>query len=572
MSHLIDGERKIVDDRNKAELLNRAFADKFSDPTVTVLPQAPDYAVDPLCHFSVTEDAVRAILCGIGRHKACGPDNVSARIVSECADELTVPITKLCRLSLAQGVFPSVWKRANIVAIHKKGSKTSPFNYRSVSLLPLFSKVLERIVFNSLYEHVRPVLSERQHGFMPGRSCATNLATMLHTAWSNIAAGSQTDVIYTDYSSAFQSVNHTLLLHKLKHSFHISDKAFDWCESYLSGRRQRVVVKGKCSEWVSVPTGTPEGSILSPILFACFINDLPQNVNTDILMFADDVKMYGRVNSDTDANFLQHQLDILCQWSATWRLTLNAAKCKVLTLTLRRLPVKRAYTIGGIELERVSVMRDLGVLLDEKLTFGDHVDVTVRKANRALGLLIRSFQTGKHGRPFDVNMSKSIMCTFNANVRSVLEFCCIVWGGAAKSHMQRLERVQHKFLIWLCARCRVTNAPAQYKDLLDYFGMFSLAARREQQDILFIRNVHRQRIDSPFLLSKFSLAVPTRLLRNQTQFHVPQARVNTIKNGIFSRIPKLCNTFIDANRDVDIWGDSQHAFRRALFSHTQGRS
>ena len=132
-------------------------------------------------------------------------------------------------------------------------------------------------------EHGRPVLPERQHGFLPGRSFATNLATMLHTAWSNIAAGSQTDVIYTDYSSAFQSVNHNLLLHKLKQSFHISDKAFDWCESYLSGRRQRVVVKGKCSNWVPAPSGTPEGGILSPLLFACFINDSP----TSTLMFAE---------------------------------------------------------------------------------------------------------------------------------------------------------------------------------------------------------------------------------------------------------------------------------------------
>ena len=125
---------------------------------------------------------------------------------------------------------------------------------------------------------------------MPKRSCSTNLATMLHTAWSNISAGSQTDVIYTDFSSAFQSVNHKLLLHKLKHSFHISEKAFDWCESYLSGRRQRVAVKGKCSEWVPVLSGTPEGGILSPLLFACFINDLPGSIEADALMFADDVK------------------------------------------------------------------------------------------------------------------------------------------------------------------------------------------------------------------------------------------------------------------------------------------
>ena len=571
MSYIVDGDRKVVDDREKAQVLNRVFASKFCDPAVTVLPSAPEYSLDPLRSFHVSEELVRGILCSVDRHKACGPDNVSARIISECAVELTVPVTKLCRLSLEQGVFPSLWKRGNIVAIHKKGPKTSPFNYRSVSLLPLFSKVLERVVFTSLYRHVKPVLSERQHGFVPGRSCATNLATMLHTAWSNISAGSQTDVIYTDYSSAFQSVNHKLLLHKLKHSFHISDKAFDWCESYLSGRQQRVVVKGKCSEWVPASSGTPEGGILSPLLFACFINDLPMNVDTDTLMFADDAKMYGRVDSDADVRSMQHQLDSLCQWSATWGLTLNAAKCKVLSLTLKRLPVTATYTIGGIELERVRVMRDLGVLIDEKLTFADHVDAVVRRGNRALGLLVRTFQTGKHGRSFKQSMKKPVISTFCANVRSILEYCSVIWGGAAETHMKRIERIQHKFLIWLCARCRLADVTLGYDELIEFFGLSTLAARREQHDAMFLRNIHRHTIDSPFLLSKFPLVAPTRLLRNKSIFHVPYARVNTVKNGLFSRIPKVTNMFLAANRDVDVWLHSQLEYRNRVTAYVRSK-
>ena len=161
-----------------------------------------------------------------------------------------------------------------------------------MSLLPLFGKALERVAFTALYDHVKPALSDRQHGFMPGRSCASNLLTMLNNAWNNIAARSQTDIIYTDYSSAFQSVNHKLLLHKLNNYYHLSGNAFEWCNSYLSEREQRVVVKGKCSQWVPVPSGTPEGGLLSPLLFACFINDLPDCAQTDCLMFADDVKLY----------------------------------------------------------------------------------------------------------------------------------------------------------------------------------------------------------------------------------------------------------------------------------------
>ena len=267
MSFLTDGDQKVGDDKAKAELLNKAFATKFTDPTVCVFPLAPDYMLDRLCAFHESEDIVRETLRSVDRFKACGPDNISGRVVRECAEELAVPVAKLCRLSFEQGVFPKQWKCANIVPIHKKGAKTIAANYRSVSLLPIFSKVLERIVFTTLYNHVKPALSDRQHGFMPGRSCATNLCTMLETAWSNISAGSQTDVIYTDYSSAFQSVNHKLLLHKLKFSFHVSDQALNWLKSYLSGRRQRVVVKGKCSQWTEVLSGTPEG-IKTAISFA----------------------------------------------------------------------------------------------------------------------------------------------------------------------------------------------------------------------------------------------------------------------------------------------------------------
>ena len=219
--YLRDGSRKVTDEAEKAELLNQAFAAKFTNPVEGAFPPAPEYALDPMSEIEVSEGIVRSVLRGVNSHKACGPDNISARVIFECSEELTVPITKLCRLSVSQGTFPGVWKRANIVPIFKKGSKTLPTNYRSVSLLPLLSKVLERVVCVSLFAHVRPVLSEKQHGFVPGRSCVSNLATMLEKAWVNVEAGSQTDVIYTDYSAAVQSVNHVLLIHKLQHSYHI---------------------------------------------------------------------------------------------------------------------------------------------------------------------------------------------------------------------------------------------------------------------------------------------------------------------------------------------------------------
>ena len=414
-----------------------------------------------------------------------------------------------------------------------------------------------------------------QHGFLPGRSCASNLGTMLHSAWNNVSAGSQTDVIYTDFSSAFQSVNHKLLIQKLKTSFHVADKALAWCESYLAGREQRVIVNGQCSPWVSVTSGTPKGSQLIPLLFALFINDLPDAVRADCVMFADDVRLYRRVDSCADTALLQADLDRLCRWSESWGLSLNPSKCKILTLSLRRSPVVSTYSIDGTAIERVTVMRDLGVLLDEKLTFGPHVDSIVLKANRALGLLMRSFQTGKNGRSLrDLSRSdrKAIVSTYCANVRSILEYCSVVWGGAAQVHVKRTERVQHKFLMWLCGRCRLSNVSFEYTELLRYFGLTSLAARRVQHDLMFMRKIQNQSVDSSFLLECFPLTVPTRTLRKRLLFHVPHGRVNTVQSGMFCRLPRSCNAFLDACRDVDVWVSSAGQYKTSVIAYVSSLS
>ena len=229
-----------------------------------------------------------------------------------------------------------------------------------------------------------------------------------------------------------------------------------------------------------------------------------------------------------------------------------------------RARVTGVYTLGGESLERVSEMRDLGIVLDEKLTFANHIDFTVRKANRALGLLIRSFQTGKHGRSFYRCDSRAIITSYCANVRSILEYGTVVWGGAAATHLLRLERIQHKFMTWLCSRCRFTDVPMQYDALEQQFGLESLSRRRRQHDFMFIRNVHRQAIDSPYLLQHLPLAVPARNVRRQAIFHVPYARVNTIKRGLFVRIPEACNDLINVRREADLWHQSYYQWKRAV--------
>ena len=196
-----------------------------------------------------------------------------------------------------------------------------------MSLLPICSKILEKVVSEGLLQACLPALPTSQHGFLPRRSCLSNLSCFVDHCWSSIQSGKQTDAIYTDYSSAFTSVNHTLLLHKLRHSL-ISGVAHRWLSSYLSHRTQRVVLNGKHSQWIPVQSGVPEGSILGPLLFACYVADIPQHIQTNCIAYADDLKLYHRISSHSDVLEPQADLDRLHSWSNTRRLRLNPLKCK----------------------------------------------------------------------------------------------------------------------------------------------------------------------------------------------------------------------------------------------------
>ena len=343
----------------------------------------------------------------------------------------------------------------------KRAKKKLPENYRPVSLLPICWKILEKVVCEGLLEACLPALPDSQHGFLPKRSCTSNLACFLEHCWASLAEGSQTDAIYTDYSSAFTSVNHRLLLLKLRHSFNITGRAYSWIESYLCQRSQRVIIDGRHSEWTPVLSGVPEGSILGPLLFACYVADLPKTIKTGCLAYADDVKIFHRIRNHEDTVSLQADLDRLCEWSKTWHLTLNPAKCKAISFTLRTAPVQCTYVLDGHQLEQCKRMRDLGVILDAKLTFADHVDATVGKANRMLGLLMRSVQTSPCARRPDFN-HHAILSAYKAHVMSVMEYASVIWSGVAATHLKRMERLHHRFLMWLgCKASGAANRKAQ---------------------------------------------------------------------------------------------------------------
>lgn len=292
-----------------------------------------------------------------------------------------------------------------------------------------------------------------------------------------------------------------------------------------------MVLNGKTSGWARVGSGVPEGSICGPLLFVLYCNDVPlclASSSSSCLMYADDLKLFRRVRTPEDSAALQADLDKLCTWSETWKLKLNPIKCKAISFTLRKNPVHFDYKLHNVTLERVSVMRDLGVLLDSKLTFGPHVDGVVQCANRALGVYLRSLQTSRSvaGGHFSPG---PLLTAFNAHVRSIIEFGSVIWAGAARTHLLRLERVQHKMLMWLATNSTRPSSSLGYDHLLTHFGVLSVQARLQQRDLSYMHAVFAGRARSSQVLGMFGLAVPARRTRGRPVLHVPVPRVETIK-------------------------------------------
>ena len=241
---------------------------------------------------------------------------------------------------------------------------------------------------------------------------------------------------------------------------------------------------------------------------------------------------------------------------------MNPTKCKQITFTLRTKPVHFDYSIHGITLDRVSVMRDLGVLMDSKLTFGPHVDGVVRSANRALGVYLRSLQTSRaaRGRRF---RPEPLITAFNAHVRSVIEFGSIVWAGASKTHIQRLERIQHKMLIWLATHSTRPSQSLDYHQLLSHFGVSCIRARLVQRDLTFLHSVFSGRIRSTDIVGMFGLCVPCRRTRGRAILHEPTARVETIRAGMFCRLPRQVNGMYEHVASADLFA-SRGTFMKSL--------
>lgn len=362
--------------------------------------------------------------------------------MKKCAQSLTKPLAMLFRKSFNEGSLPVTLKYSRIVPIFKSGLKSSARNYRSVAIIPTIMKIFEMDIYNKIHDFVHRRISQCQHDFVKGRSTATNLLEMVNYTMDGMIAKCQTDVLYTDYEKAFDRVKHKGVLKKLA-NIDFGKRLLKWFYAYLTARKQFVQIGLMKSNSFAVPSGVPAGSILGPILFSIFINDIVDYVtNANVLLFADDLKLMRTICTPIDALLFQGAINQLQEWCEINSLYLNIKKCYVMTYSRIRNTTQYEYTFnnGQHVFQRVEMHRDLGLIFDSKLTFEPHRNAVIASAQATLWFIKRTLKN-----KFSINAAKILYCSL---IRSKLEYCCIVWNVYQNCHIDRIESIQKLFLIW----------------------------------------------------------------------------------------------------------------------------
>ena len=477
--------QEISDDFEKAEILNNHFASVFTKEDLINIPEfKPD--IDDLIiidNLDLDDTDIKKHLLKIDPSKSSGPDGINGRILKELASEVAPILKILFNKSIQEGQLPYQWKEAHVIALFKKGSKRSANNYRPVSLTSICCKLLERLIRDTIVENLEKqgLIHKDQHGFTYGRSCCTQLLEIMEmwTRWFDL--GLPWDAIYTDFSKAFDSVPHERLLKKVE-AYGIQGNLLNWIRNFLSSRKQRVVLGSKYSNWQDVTSGIPQGSVLGPILFTIFINDMPEVVESYMKLFADDAKIFKAIESLQDINIIQNDLNKLLNWSKLWQLPLNLSKCKGIHFGKKN--PNHNYTIGNQPLLIDTEEKDVGVIFDANLKFKTHISKMISKGNQRVGLIRRSFTKLQ---------PNSFKMLYKSLVRPILEYCSVIWYPLYRTEALEIEKVQRRATKLIPG---IRNL--EYPDRLKKLNITTLAYRRQRTDVLQVFRIIKQIDRIPF--------------------------------------------------------------------------
>ena len=422
----------IVDEREKTDLFNTYFSNASTvDDTNAEIPLPEQIYPNKLNSILVTADDIKDQLAILDTSKCYGPDGVSPKLVKEAGHILISPLQRLFNLSLNKGKFPKMWKQANVLPIFKKGNPNDPGNYRPVSLLCCFSKIFERIIFKYVYNHLidHYLISMWQSGFRPGFSTVTQLTELYHKFCEAVSQGKEVRCVFLDISKAFDRVWHKGLIVKLQNCG-LDNELLSWFTDYLKDRSQRVLINGQTSNWIAIQSGVPQGSVLGPLLFLVYINDLVPVVNhCNIRLYADDACLFIELKDHLGAcNQINHDLERISDWANKWLVNFSPEKCKSMIVSNKHQKDGHPpLQFDGTVIKQVIQHMHLGVILSHNLKWSNHIEYISNKANKRLNLM-KKFKYDLDRRTLEI-----IYFSF---VRPILEYADMVWSGAPVNDLQ----------------------------------------------------------------------------------------------------------------------------------------
>jgi len=440
----------IASSREKSETFAKFFASTSTLPDTKATHPGLGSWADEMPELKISTRRVRKALSNIDTSKAVGPDNIPPIVIKKCFKELAPVFSRIFRLSLKTGVFPTAWKKAHIVPVHKKGDRSNVSNYRPISITSCISKVFETIVNEHILDHIEGsnLISDSQYGFRKARSTG-DLLTYASHMWNAAAeAFGETRAVSLDVAKAFDRVWHDGLIAKLP-SYGISPTLVSWLANYLQDRSLCVRVDGVLSSEQSFNAGVPQGCVLSPTLFIIFINDLLESSNVSVSAYADDTTLHcsTRFRSQADcrsklnecrtkqSDDVNQALENVIKWGNVNRVQFNASKTQSMFISTKRSTTQFNTVMNGVTLSDSDTMSLLGVKITSNLSWNKHVNSIAKNACRKLNFLFRARHYFR---------SNDLLQLYKAQVRPLLEYSSHIWGAAPSSVLKILDRVQER--------------------------------------------------------------------------------------------------------------------------------
>ena len=547
----------LTDSKDKAEAFN-VFFQKASmlDESNAILPDERILFQHGLEALNITLQDVIDQINILDTTKSYGPDQISPKFIKEGGLPIAESLCTLFNMSLRLSKFPKQWKKANIVPIHKKDEKNELKNYRPVSLLSVVGKIMERIVFKYVYNFYKDnfVISVNQSGFLPGRSTVTQLLEVHHEFCKAVDGGKEIRVIFLDISKAFDRVWHTGLLYKLKKSG-IHGGLLDWFKNYLTDRLQRVVINGQLSEWLKILAGVPQGSVLGPLLFLIYIDDIIHTVeNCKIRLFADDTCLFLEVdNRENAANLINGDLANIANWSNQWLVNFSPTKTKSLIISNKAdAHLNPPVFLFNQAIEEVQSHMYLGLRFANNLRWKHHVNDIAQSARKKLNSMV----------PLKYKLDKkSLEIMYTSFVLPTMEYANIVWGGTYDCDVVKLENIQIDAIRLITGATARSNIVKLYEEV----SFQSIQTRIDNASLSMMYKIVNG--SAPIYLSNLVINEDVNRRYNLRQTKVLkeiQCRLETYSRSFFPRIIKLWNNLPTEVQSINSLHEFKHKFKPVI--------